>query len=399
MALLRCDRGHEIDDSALHRLCPECGAPLSHVFEGSLKRETSDQSMWRYRSHLPVDPACIVSLGEGGTPLLRTRLPLGSNVYWKNETRNPTGSQKDRALSVAISAAVQRGARRLIMASTGSAGFACAAYAARAGLPCYILCPAETPVERLIGMWMLGAQILPVRGSFEDLMKIIATARDRWGYCETTTYRRANPYQAEGPKTIAYEIFDQLGGRAPDAVIVPVGGGGTLSGIGKGFAELLAIGFISKIPRLVAVQNVQFNALALALERDLHTEADIEALGLDAHVQVLTRNLKHAVPPDAEDALAAIRASGGSVVQVTDQEALEAQRELARADGIFAEPSSSVGLVAARKLTASGQLKSSETAVAVITGSALREMGVVTETHHPEIKSYQVQDALSALQR
>lgn len=187
-----------------------------------------------------------------------TRLDLGAHVYWKDETKNPTGSQKDRAMAVAVSAGQQRGARRLIMASTGSAGFACSAYAARAGLDCCIFCPAETAVERLMGMWTYGAHILPVEGSFEELIEIIATARERWGYYETTTYRRANPYQAEAPKTIAYELVEQLGGRAPDAVIVPVGGGGTLAGIARGFAELQGAGVIARVPRLVAVQNVHF---------------------------------------------------------------------------------------------------------------------------------------------
>lgn len=357
----------------------------------------SDLSMWRYRSHLPVRPESIISLGEGGTPLAQSRLDLGATVYWKNETRNPTGSQKDRALSVAVSAAVQRGAKRLIMASTGSAGFACAAYAARAGIPCFILCPSDTPTERLTGMWMLGAQILSVHGSFEDLMELIAHAREEWGYAETTTYRKANPYQTEGPKTIAYEIYDQLGGNIPDVVVVPVGGGGTLLGIGKGFAELKAAGLIRAVPRLVAVQNIHFNALAIGLERGLTTEAEIEALHLDAHVPILTRNLKHAVPPDVEDALAMLRSCDGSVVQITDEEALAAQLELARADGIFAEPSSAVSLVAVRKLIAAGELTASQTVVAIITGSGLREMGVVAETQRPNIASFAVSEALARL--
>jgi len=392
---LVCDWGHEPSDSALHRLCPECRAPLSFRYEAPIRLGTG-RGMWRFAERLPEGPGKRVTLGEGDTPLVRTRLPLGCAVHWKVEARNPTGSQKDRALAVAIAAGLGRGATRVIMASTGSAGMSCAAYAARAGMRCAILCPGDTPTERLAAMWMNGAQVLRVDGSFEELMQIIAIARTELGYYETTTYRKANPYQAEGPKTIAYEIVEELG-ASPDAVLVPIGGGGTLAGIWRGFTELAGLGLAKRLPRMVGIQNVRFNALALALERGLHTDEEVADLKLDASIPVLTKNLKHAVPPDTEDALRALRESGGQVVTVTDEEALAAQRELARADGLFAEPSSSVGLVAARRLIEGGALAPDSVAVAVVTGSGLREMDTVAQHHRPEIPRLAVGETLERL--
>ena len=392
---LVCDWGHELSDSVLHRHCPECRAPLTFRYEAPIRLGT-DRGMWRFADRLPVGAGRKVTLGEGDTPLIRTRLDLGCQAYWKVEARNPTGSQKDRALAVAIAAGLARGATRVIMASTGSAGMSCSAYAARGGMRCAILCPGDTPAERLAAMWMNGAQVLRVDGSFEELMEIIAIARTEFGYYETTTYRKANPYQAEGPKTIAYEIAEEFG-TSPDVVLVPIGGGGTLAGIWRGFTELAGLGLVKRLPRMVGIQNVYFNALALALERDLHTDEEVAALKLDASISVVTKNLKHALPPDTEDALRALRESGGQVVTITDDEALAAQRELAQADGIFAEPSSSVGLVAVRRLVERGALTSDEIAVAVVTGSGLREMDTVAQHHHPAIPRLAVGQALDRL--
>jgi threonine synthase len=392
---LVCDWGHEPPDTVLHRHCPECRAPLSFRYDAPVRLGTGG-GMWRFADRLPTGAGRKVTLGEGDTPLIRSRLALGCQAYWKVEARNPTGSQKDRALAVAIAAGLARGATRVIMASTGSAGMSCAAYAARAGMRCAILCPGDTPVERLAAMWMNGAQVLRVDGSFEELMEIIAIARSEFGYYETTTYRKANPYQAEGPKTIAYEIVEEFG-NAPDAVLVPVGGGGTLAGIWRGFTELAGLGLVKSLPRMVGIQHIHFNALALALERDLHTDEEVGALKLDASFSVVTKNLKHALPPDAEDALRALRESGGQVVTVTDEEALAAQRELAQTDGLFAEPSSSVGLVALRRLVERGTLTPGSVAVAVVTGSGLREMDSVAQHHHPAIPRLAVGEALDRL--
>jgi len=371
------------------------------MFHYDYRRATFDPetpSMWRYRDLLPIGSReHEISLGEGNTPLIRSRLDLHCQVWVKDEGRNPTGSMKDRALSVAVSAAVAAGQRKVIIASTGSAGMAASAYAARAGIRCLVLVPRPTTRERLVVMAALGAEVLEVSGTFEDLMAIIAQARQH-GWAELTTYRKANPYQAEGPKTIAYEIFQRMG-AAPDAVVVPIGGGGTLAAIWRGFKDLAEMGLVGRLPRMIGVQNVHFNALQIALERGLTTDDEILALDLDANVPVITRNLKHAFPPDSEIALQALRESGGTVVTATDDEAVAAQVQLARADGIFAEPSSAITLAAVGKLAASGQLGPQHTVVTIMSGSGLREVQTAMETIRPEITGVTVDEALATVTR
>jgi threonine synthase len=333
--------------------------------------------MWDFADLLPVlDRSAAVSLGEGATPLVPSRGAAGGRLFYKLELQGPTGSQKDRALALALTRAREVGAPRIIMASTGSAGLAGAAYAARAGLPCLILVPRGTPEERLRPMEALGAAIAEVDGSFEQVEQMLASIAGQPGWYEATTTRAANPYQAEAPKTIAYEVVLALGG-APDWVVVPVGGGATLFGIWRGFMDLVQMGRIPRAPRMVGVQPARFNALEIALARGLRTQAELAGIGLDEHGSTVARNLKHAVPPDGADALRAIRESSGLAVSVTDDEALRGQQELGAGEGIFCEPSSAVVLVAIQRLRKDGVVQPGEQAVAVITGSGLRDVGAL----------------------
>jgi threonine synthase len=364
---------------------------------GRVRFDHSVRSMWRYRDLLPIgSPEHEVSLGEGLTPLLQSRLKTGLDLWLKDEGRNPTGSMKDRALSVAVSAAKKAGRERVIIASTGSAGMAAAAYSARAGLRCLVIVPSPTARERLVVMAALGAEVLEVQGSFEAITEVIAEAR-RNGWEELTTYRKANPYQAEGPKTIAYELADELSG-APDAVIVPIGGGGTLGAIWRGFKDLAELIPGRPLPRLFGVQNVFFNALQLAMERNLHTEEEIKALNLDPSVQVIVRNLKHSFPHDSLEALQAVRESGGTVVSVTDEQAVAAQVQVARADGIFTEPSSATTVAALTQLRAKGLVAPGARVVAILSGSGLREIQTAVETIRPEIRTVSLTEAFARVQ-
>lgn len=392
--------GEQPDPAQAWRTCPRCGGGLQFRYDFAEVWEQSvsgQRGIWRWKSLLPV-AGDQVSCGEGGTPLIGSRLDAGCHLYLKDETRNPTGSQKDRALAVALRAAQVLGQKRCLMASTGSAGISCAAYAARAGVQATILVPKGVPVQRLVAMWMLGARIFEVDGSFEDLMTLMAAAREGGGYFETTTYRKANPYQAEGPKTIAYELFEELG-RAPDAVVVPIGGGGTLSGIARGFADLKVLGRIDRVPRMYGVQHERFDALARAQARGVRDEESIRRIGeeLDARVEVVTGNMKHNFPPDGEEALAAITATGGAMVTVSDADALAAQLDLSRTEGMFAEPTSAASLAAVQKLTAAGLVGPDETAVALITGSGLRETELAVRTQNPQIIRTGLKDGLRLL--
>jgi threonine synthase len=332
--------------------------------------------MWDFADRLPVnDRSNIVSLGEGMTPLLPARMFPGRKILWKNEGANPTGSQKDRAISVAISVAHEAGFEKVLTVSTGSVGFSCAAYSARAGLPCVVLVPHGTPTERMVPMLALGAKVSLVDATFGEIETMLDRL-DLTSWYEASTIQRRNNYQSEGPKTIAYEIVQQLG-HAPDWLVVPVGGGGTLFGIWKGFEELHRDALIPRVPRILAVQSRRFNLLERAAKRESIFERDVQDLLPDEHEATVLRNLKHAYPPDARNAMRAMRASDGIAVSITDEDALAAQLELARREGIFCEPSAAVPVAALSRAIAEERIKSDETAVAIITGSGLREPGVL----------------------
>jgi threonine synthase len=378
--------------------CAHCGGPLTFGYDqAAMTPQPALPGIWRYAARLPIaDPAAAVSLGEGNTPLLAARLDLGVRLFWKDETRNPTGSAKDRALAVAISKGRELGKRRVIIASTGSAGLSAAAYAARAGLAAAVLMPHGTPRDRAAVMHLFGADVMIISGSFEVIADVVERARKQYGWYEVTTARERNPFQAEGPKTIAYELVEQLAG-VPDAVVVPTGGGGTLSGIWRGFQELHAAGAIPTLPRMYAVQNVHFNALERALRLGLTETHEIAALGIDSSRPTATPNLKHAVPPDWRSALRALRESEGDVVTVTDAEAIAGQAELAHHEGLFAEVSCAVVAPAIRRLLERGLVQPSERVVGMLSGSGLRDIAALAEHHPAAIRTLTPQESLTWL--
>jgi threonine synthase len=330
--------------------------------------------MWDFMDLLPLfDASNIVALGEGGTPLLPSRKTWNTSVFWKNEAGNPTGSQKDRALSLAVSKAKELRVPRVIIASTGSAGLACAAYCARADIPCIILVPQGTPGERLLPIQILGGRVAEIAGTFVHIERILEAIQDHPMWYNATTNRASNPFHTEALKTISYEIFIQLG-RAPEWVVVPVGGGSTLYGIWRGFLDLKGLGLIAQIPRMAAVQPARFNTLEVALQRGFHTQAELESIAADEKLDTIARNLKHGVPPDGFEALRAVTDSGGLAMSVTDREALDWQKYLGAREGLFCEPSSAVAAAAVDDMIKTGRAAASETIVAVITGSGLREI-------------------------
>lgn len=337
----------------------------------------SAQSMWDFGDRLPVrDPRNVVSLGEGMTPLLSANSFPERAVFWKNEGANPTGSQKDRAVSVAISVALEHGFERVVTASTGSVGLACAAYCARAALPCVVLVPSGTPVERLRPILAFGAKVILVDTTFEHIEHVLATL-DPLRWYQASTIQRRNCYQSEGPKTIAYEIVLQLG-HAPDWLVVPVGGGGTLFGIWKGFDELQRDGLIDKTPRMIGVQSRSFNFLERVGIVEAIDETEVAHLIPDERVMSVLRNLKHGFPPDAHSAMRALQATAGQILSVTDEEALSAQVTFARREGIFCEPSAAVTQVAVCRAIDQGWVAPGDSIVGIITGAGMREPGVLS---------------------
>jgi threonine synthase len=363
--------------------CASCGGLMTFRYAATAADlpRTSGR-MWDYRAFLPVaDGTHIVSLGEGGTPLLRARNDWGCEVYWKNEAQNPTGSQKDRALSIALTEARALRAERVVIASTGSAGLSCAAYSARAGIPCLILVPQGLPRERVMPMHAFGAVVAEVAGSFETIETITARLSEEW--YQASTIRSVNPAQAEAAKTVAFEIVATLG-HAPDWVIVPVGGGGTFYGIWRGFRCLLDLEHIDRMPRMVSVQVEAFNTVQRAVERGV-TDEQFHLIAADSAAVTAAINLKHRIPPDLTSVLQALRDSNGLAVSVSEQETLEWQSRLGSEEGIFCERSSAVVAAATAQLIDRTTIGRNDSVVAVITGSGMRDMSALVREPLPRI--------------
>ncbi len=380
--------------------CAGCGGPLGFRYDLAEARwDERFRNMWRYWRLLPTappDPARLVTLGEGNTPLLRSRGYGAAQIYLKDETRNPTGSHKDRPLSVAINHAVALGASTSFVVSAGSTGISNAAMAARAGLRSVTIMSTGAPEARIYPLFALGSQLFEVDDDIDALIAQVIRICRQHGLYLSSTSRDSNPYQGEGAKTIAYEVYEQLG-RAPDWFIVPVGGGGTLSAIWRGFGELHTLGWIDALPKMVGVQPRAYNALEVAIQRGFETWDDVLALDYSAAPPSVQVKLAHGHPPDGMEALQAVRASGGLFLSVTDDEALDAQLAFGRNEGLYIEPSTGVVPAALDRLLAEGVITPDETAVALVCGGGFRET-FVNLTERPltkqAIPAHALQEAL-----
>lgn len=323
---------------------------------------------WSYLPLLPVEPDSLPPLRVGDTPLYeapRLGEPFGlSRLLIKDDTRQPSASLKDRASAIAVAQARAQGAAAIATASTGNAAASLAALSASVGSPCVVFVPAAAPRAKVAQILAFGATALLVRGSYDDTFNLCCAACDRFGwYNRNTGY---NPYMVEGKKTVAFEIVEQLGWRAPEAVVVPVGDGCILSGVWKGFTDLRRAGIIERLPRLIAVQAAGSDAIARALERGGHLEPVAPSTVADSISVGLPRNGVMAVQDIAE--------SGGTAVRVSDDEILTAIHRLGRTTGIFAEPAAAATVAALPKLRPLGMIAPGETVVLLITGSGLKDV-------------------------
>ncbi len=341
--------------------------------------------MWRYRDLLPLLPADApaVTLGEGGTPLLPSALLEGVELYLKDETRNPTGSHKDRALALAATHARFIGAQTMIVVSAGSTGISNAAYATRAGLSSIAVVSAGVPAARLAPLRILGSRIVSVEAPVDSLFGAVDEIARRRGLYHSSTMRRVNPVQANAGRTIAYEIIDTLG-RAPDLLVMPVGGGGTLAAIHEGFVDLLALGRIARLPRLIAVVPSIYDNLRVAFRAGLGTRAGFFDLPPPVGGPTFLNKIAHDHAPDGPELLDALWATDGDVKASTEQEALAAVSHLGATDGLYVEPSSAVIWPALQQLRAEGAITPGMTVVAVMTGSGFRETTTVLD-HMPPL--------------
>lgn len=353
----------------LPRRCLRCGAPapeaeawrcrcggawalepVGHVPPSEALR-TRPWGLWRYREALPVSGP-PVSLGEGGTPLLASR---EGRLHFKVESMNPTGSFKDRGAAVLVTAIREAGVREIVEDSSGNAGAAIAAYAARASLGATIYVPAAASPGKLAQIAAYGARLVAVGGTRDDVAAAARMAPGRYAsHCW-------DPLFFHGTKTIAFELWEQLEGRAPDWVVSPVGHGTLLLGLWLGFRELRAAGMIARLPRLVAVQSRACAPLAgpplgLAAAGDAETVAE----GIRIRQPVRPEEIRRAVDD-----------TSGRFAVVGDAEILAAQARLGR-EGLFVEPTAAVAPAAAWALAESGAFAGAETVVVPLTGHGLK---------------------------
>jgi threonine synthase len=389
IAHLECARcGKRLPVGEIHNLC-ECGSPLLVRYD--LQRASRGlqlqrlklrpENLWRYREVLPVtrEPATIC-LGEGYTPLMQARR-LGEklglpNLHLKDESQNPTGSFKARGMAVAVSMARELGIRRLAVPSAGNAGGALAAYAAKAGMEAAIFMPEETPLANRLECVLHGAKVTLVRGSIKDCGRIMRERLGGGDWFDVSTLRE--PYRVEGKKTMAYEVFEQLGARLPDAMIYPTGGGTGLIGMWKAFDEMQQLGWIgARRPRMFAVQAQGCAPMVRAFA------AGAERAEEWANAQTLASGLR--VPGAIGDflILRALRESRGAALAVSDAAMLTAMREIAETEGIITSPEGGATLAALKKLVADGFLAGHETIVLFLTATGYKYLEAL-ETLTPE---------------
>jgi threonine synthase len=374
---LGCHASYPPDQDLL--LCPACHDLLEarydlarfgrEVDRDALARRPSD--VWRWTELLPVlDPTRIVTLGEGGTPFLRSeRLArtCGVRELWlKSDAANPTGSLKDRSITVSATKAVEFGYGVLACDSTGNKASSTAAYAARAGLQSVVFCPKDTPRPKMAQAVFFGARLIRVDSHYSQInamyRKLIASGRVKWYDCGTD-----NPFRYEGKKTYAYEIAQDLGWRAPDRVLHPAAGGMSLVKTWKGFNELRTLGWVDRLPKMTVVQAARCAPIVLSWKQGLPRVAAIEKQSTAASA------LAAADPGLLGDrALHAVRGSGGSGIAVDEPEILDAVRLLGQ-DGLMIEPSGAVTVAAVRRGVREGSIDPGESVVCVLTGSGFKD--------------------------
>jgi threonine synthase len=368
-------------------LCRKCDNLLEADYDyaalrADFRREdfaSRPSGVWRWREFLPVvDDSRIVTLGEGGTPFLRCdRLAaaIGVRELWvkSDATGNPTGSLKDRSITVSATKAVEFGYRVLACDSTGNKASSVAAYAARAGLESVVFCPVDTPLPKMAQAIFFGARLLRVRGHYSQInamyRRLIHSGAVKWYDCGTD-----NPFRYEGKKTYAYEIAQSLDWRVPDCVVHPASGGMSIAKTWKGFNELKTLGWTDRLPRMCGVQAANCGPIAASCQRGESTVSAVEKK------PTLASALAAADPGLLGNrALAAIQESGGAAAGIAEAEIMESVRLLG-SEGIFVEPSGGVTIAGVRAMVRAGQIKPHETVVCVVTGSGFKDFERIAET-------------------
>ncbi len=375
--------GQEYKPGEVDYVCPKHGnegildfcydyEKAARDFNPKALAESREQGMWRYRALLPLPvDAAVPPLFTGGTPLyeaprLSSRYGVGK-VLLKDDGRSPTASFKDRASALAVALAKAKGADLVATASTGNAAAALAGMSAAMDQPCVIFVPAAAPPAKIAQLLAYGAKVFAVKGSYDQAFELCLAACKRFGwYNRNTAY---NPAMAEGKKTASFELCEQMGWKAPDALFVSVGDGCIIAGLHKGLKDLLAMGLISKMPRIYGIQAAGSDYMTQAFEKneDVFSKAPIDA-------QTVADSISAGLPRDRVKAMAAVRESNGAFMRVPDEAILAAIPELARLSGVFAEPAAATALAGLKLASERKLVGKDETVALMITGSGLKDI-------------------------
>ena len=365
--------------------CENCFGPLEveydlHAARSAVTRaaiESGPNSIWRYEALLPDPGVAPIDLGAGWTPLRRsTRLAevLGVRELWlKDDTRNPTGSFKDRVVSVAMSSARRLGFTTAACASTGNLATSVAAHAAFAGWPSVTIIPSDLEKSKIAMTAIFGGTVLGVEGNYDDVnrlcVELVAEHAD-WAFMNVNL----RPYYAEGSKTLAFEICEQLGWRTPDQVVVPLASGSQFTKVAKGFHQFIDLGLVEgDAPTLFGAQATGCSPIATAF-------ANGAEVVTPQRPNTIARSLAIGNPADGPYVLDELRANGGDCGSVSDDEILECIGLLARTEGIFAETAGGVTIASLRQMLERGTINPEKSIVAIISGHGLKTLDAIVDT-------------------
>lgn len=388
---LRCRECSRLYPAEALHVCEWCFGPLEAAYDyeaiaASITRESiarGPKTIWRYADLLPASPEGAVDLGAGLTPLLRAdRLgaELGLTDLWlKNDTVNPTGSFKDRVVSVALTRARELGFKVAACASTGNLANSVAAHAARAGMRSVVFIPSDLERPKVVTTAVFGGTLVALTGNYDDVNRLCAelsSDHPSWAFVNVNV----RSYYAEGSKTLAFEVAEQLGWQAPDHVVVPIASGSQLTKVAKGFRELYKVGLLHDEPhvRISGAQAAGCAPVAEAFASGAEFVKPVKPSGI-------AKSLAIGNPADGGYALQEVRSSGGAVAAVTDDQVVEGIKLLARTEGVFAETAGGTTVAVLAKLAANGVVKPNERVVAYITGNGLKTLDAVAGTCGPTV--------------
>ena len=383
-ALICRECGKEYPTEALH-VCELCFGPLEVKYnydeiKESMSRasvEAGPKSLWRYKELLPIEGGPTVGLHAGMTPLVHAK-NLGSflgldELYIKNDCVNqPTLSFKDRVVAVALTRARELGYETAACASTGNLANSVAAHAAQAGMQCYVFIPGDLEAAKVLGNLIYRPKVVEIEGNYDDVNRLCSeiAGERRWAFVNVNI----RPYYAEGSKTLAFEVVEQLGWRAPDQVVVPMASGSLLTKIWKGLNEFKKIGFLKDVSTKVnGAQAEGCSPIATAFK-------DGRDFFKPVKPSTIAKSLAIGNPADGYYALKTVAESGGAMDAVTDDEVIEAIKLLAQTEGIFAETAGGVTIGTLRKLVKQGVIKKHDVTVAYITGNGLKTQEAVVDS-------------------